>query len=465
MIAEQLSLYDYTDKVLKNLSTVDVHIKAKNDNIQKAETQIELLHSSDDGFITVAVKKDKQWVQYHYKKEDLKNNIGKVLSIENIDIYLSPNSFYRPVRRIENVRKLNSLYIDLDYYTLENLKRLNTDQIIWQLENDYFNTEIPEASFIVITGRGVAIYWLIEPVPYKALPLWNAVQKNFLSKLKSIGADEKSIDAARVMRLSGSVNQKNSIDTDLVIYSNNNYNLRNLQEEYLPELTPYVKNPYHKAPGRKKKVVNLFTLYSLHYARLRDLVELVELREGYCRMEDGTLKETGQREFICFLYRYWSCCYEGNNESALKSTLDFNKSFKNPLKESEVIKATKSAERAYSEWLKESPSGIYKRGGYNYKNTTLIELLNITEEEERNLITIISTKEKRNRYNYKRREQRIEQRQEERKAMDGLTKKQYEKKKRQEKVKKLKKEGLSVEAIAEKLEINIRTVYRDLKNN
>ncbi|BDR68535.1 hypothetical protein K144312032_p10250 (plasmid) [Clostridium tetani] len=76
---------------------------------------------------------------------------------------------------------------------------------------------------------------------------------------------------------------------------------------------------------------DLIQLYSLHYARLRNLVKLMELREGMCRMEDDSLKATGQREFMCFLYRYWSSCYEWDIENALKSTLDFNKQFREPL--------------------------------------------------------------------------------------------------------------------------------------
>ncbi|BDR82459.1 hypothetical protein N072000002_p10180 (plasmid) [Clostridium tetani] len=76
---------------------------------------------------------------------------------------------------------------------------------------------------------------------------------------------------------------------------------------------------------------DLIQLYSLHYARLRDLVKLMELREGMCRMEDDSLKATGQREFMCFLYRYWSSCYEWDIENALKSALDFNKQFREPL--------------------------------------------------------------------------------------------------------------------------------------
>nr|WP_176453554.1 hypothetical protein [Clostridium botulinum] len=33
------------------------------------------------------------------------------------------------------------------------------------------------------------------------------------------------------------------------------------------------------------------------------------------------------REVMCFLYRYWSCCFTKDKEKALKDTLEFNKGF------------------------------------------------------------------------------------------------------------------------------------------
>ncbi|MCD3218219.1 DNA-binding response regulator, partial [Clostridium botulinum C] len=212
--------------------------------------------------------------------------------------------------------------------------------------------KVPEASFIVITGRGIAIYWLIEPVPHLALPLWNAVQKFLLNKLEDVGADPKSIDAARVMRLSGSLNQKSGKLAELLVYNGNyKYALREIQEEYMPALTPYVKNPAFKRRGRKSKIVKMFNCYSLHYARLMDLVKLQEMRNGLCRNKDGNLTETGQREIMCFLYRYWSCCFTKDKDKALKDTLEFNKGFTLPLDENTVRTQTRQAEKAYEEWL------------------------------------------------------------------------------------------------------------------
>src|SRR3712207_3852582 len=417
MRAHQLTLNDYITDVLTNLNNVTADGTA----INMAQSHIDILHKNDDGYITVAVKKENSWYQYHYKKEELKENIGKLLSIDDLNLYISPNSFYKPFRRIENVRKLNSLYIDMDYYNMDKLKNLTPDEIIYLLDKDYFKKRVPEASFIVITGRGIAIYWLIEPVPYLVLPLWNAVQKFLLNELQEVGADPKSIDAARVMRLSGSTNQKSGQPTEILIYNEYKYALREIQEEYMPALTPYVKNPCFKRRGRKAKIVKMFTLYSLHHARLMDLVKILEMRQGLCRSKDGEELETGQREVMCFLYRYWSCCFTKDPKKALEDTLEFNRRFACPLDENTVRTQTRQAEKAYEEWLynefnykskkdrtKEEEETFkslkskrkqYKLLGYNYTNKTLIDILCITEEEMRELITIISEKEVKRRTN------------------------------------------------------------------
>ncbi|RHW65083.1 DNA-binding response regulator, partial [Clostridium botulinum] len=161
-----------------------------------------------------------------------------------------------------------------------------------------------------------------------------------------------------------------------------------------------------------------------------------------------------------FLYRYWSCCYEANKEKALENTLDFNEGFKVPLDYKEVEMATRSAEKAYETWLKDSPSGTYKRGGYNYKNQTLIEKLNITDEEMKTLETIIGKKEIRRRDNQKNKIRQKAKRRNEK----GLTKRQQEKLNKESKIKKLLSKGFGVREISRKLDINVSAVSR-VKNN
>ncbi|MBW9159490.1 DNA-binding response regulator [Clostridium tagluense] len=478
MLAEEKQIDDLSE-IIRNLTIVPIETVINSSEVSRAQMQIDLLHRNDDGYITIAIKKGSLWKQHHYKVDELKENIGKVVGITDANIYLSPNSFYKPMRRIENIRKLNSLFIDLDYYTMEECKGLSAEQILWLLEKDYFKKSVPPPSFIVISGQGMVIYWLIEPLPYMALPLWNATQKFFLEKLKEIGADAKSIDAARVSRLSGTINQKNGQATEILVFNEDRYVLRDIQELYLPELNDYVKNPNVKKPGRKSKVLKLYNLYSLHHARLMDLVELQTFRKGYCRDAQGSLVEKGQRELMCFLYRYLACCFTSDLNKALEDTLEFNKGFICPLPENEVRSQTSQAEKAYKEWLenvfdnkekedleqlkiaikddektKENRSG-YKYKGYNYKNTTLIGLLKIIEEEMRLLKTIINTKEikRRNNQNHK-----VKRRDE-----DGLTSRGKAKSEKVKAIKELKLKGLTCREIAVQIKVNLSTVSRYLK--
>ncbi|NOW87936.1 hypothetical protein B0H39_005967 [Clostridium beijerinckii] len=418
----------------------------------EAVKNISILHEGDDGFIAIAAKKEKEYVQYHYKVNDLTYNIGKAVSLD-ANIYMTPNSFFMPKRKIENIRKLNALYIDIDYYNIETLKTYDHGRILAILENDYFGQDVPEPSFLIYTGRGLAVYWLIEPVPIKVLPLWNSIQKFFVDKLKDMGADSKSIDGARIMRLAGSINDKTGLRSKLYMYDENLvYTLRNIQNDYLPQLTPYINNPAHKGRGRKAKVVNFYTLYSLHYARLNDILKLQEIRDGYCRNNDGKLTEEGQREFMCFLYRYWYCCYCNDLVQALENALEFNQGFRKPLVNNEVEKITMQAEKAYEKWLLDSPNGVYKRGGYNYKNETLIEKLNITDEEMKVMTTIINPSEKLRRKLLKERESRRNE--------DGLTKREQQKRDTIKAVQELKEQGLSQSSVSKELGKGIATVKR-----
>ncbi|MEK5326187.1 hypothetical protein [Aeribacillus sp. FSL M8-0254] len=162
-----------------------------------------------------------------------------------------------------------------------------------------------------------------------------------------------------------------------------------MQYEYLPELAS--NRPPKR--GRKPKIVHLHNVRTLHYARLLDLVKLAELR-------DYDLK--GYRELFCFLYRYWSCCFTDDPEQALQQVLEFNSEFKEPLSEREVIRATRSAEKAWraKSDAKENEEAIkkgYPGAGYNLKNSTIIRWFDITPEEQRHLQTIIDGNEKRRR--------------------------------------------------------------------
>lgn len=335
-----------------------------------------------DGFVTIA-RKDKEtgrFTQSFYKPTELAQHLTTIMGE---DVFFSQNTFYRKARRIETVRQLRSLYVDLDFY----LFNYTPEQVLYWLENDHFNRTIPEPNMIIFSGQGIVLIWKIDPVPYMALPLWQAVQNYLIDQLKPMGGDPRAADAARIFRLAGSTSSKNGNQVRVEYLHDYQYSLREIQDGYLPELTPKQEKPKR---GRKKKVLHLFNIYTLHGARLKDLDTLVRLRHG---------EMPSCREITLFLYRYWSCCFEKDPDAALQHTLEFNNLFAHPLTEHEVVRATKSAEKAYQaksdKAANERAKAMgYPGAGYRISNAKLIDWLSITEEEQKHMKTIIGPKEK-----------------------------------------------------------------------
>lgn len=368
-------------KIMKNNSNLAEKLSA-------AEKQILFQHNpqTTSGWITLA-KKDphtKRFCQYHYQPEELASSLSEWTGE---DIYYSQNTFFKPQRRIDNIRQLRSLYVDLDVYN----QGMSPEWVLAKLEYERFGQSIPDPNMVIFSGRGLVLIWNIEPIPFMAMPLWRAVENYFMEQLKDLGADSKATDPARIFRLAGSINSKNNAIVRAEYRHAYRYDIHDLQFDYLPELSPKAQEP--KKRGPKPKVVRLFNTYTLHLSRARDIAKLVELRQG---------EMNNYREYICFLYRYFTCCYTSDPKQALADTLDLNSEFTHPLPEREVISATKSAERAWAAKSDAKADALaktmgYPGAGYRLKNSTIIEWLDITPQEQKELSTIIGPQEKRRR--------------------------------------------------------------------
>ncbi|EJW13753.1 replication protein [Paenibacillus alvei] len=360
-------------------------------SLAKALEHIEFHHQSADGYIALAKKReDGHFDQYHYRAEEVSSKLSEWLGE---DVYFSQNTFYKPSRRVENVRQLRALYVDVDCYLLN----YTPDWVIGKMELELFGESVPEPNLIIYSGRGFVVVWLLNPIPAKALPLWQSVERHFASQFSFVGADSKATDASRILRVAGTVNSKSGAEVTVQYRHAHRYELRQLQHDYLPEITK-------KSKGRPRKIVQLFNIHKLYHARLLDLVKLLELRQN-------DLNQC--RELFCFLYRYWSCCFLNDESEALQKVLELNSSFVRPLSEREVVRATQSAERAYHLKNDKKANELaiergYPGAGYNVRNETIIEWLAITPEEQQHLSTIISKKEKQRRNTLYQRKKRRE---------------------------------------------------------
>ena len=393
-------------------------------NIDESKKHLQNLHKNSKGYITVA-SKNPGYKQWHYKSEELIENAEEILN--NINAYVSQNTFYKPQRRIENIKELRAIYIDIDCHNTKYTK----EAVKYFLEKDLYGSKIPRPNYLIDSGRGLYYIILIKPVPSMAMPLWYAIQRYLYNELKEFGADANALDPTRVLRVVGTINSKSNSCVEILDMDSYEYSLRDIQKEYLPDIS----EKREKKKGRPKKVVSLFNEFSLYHARIIDIAKICELREYDVK---------GHRELILFLYRYFSCCFLSDPEEALDKALELNSMFKEPLTEDEVIRDTKSAERAYEDRK------------YKYTNAKLIEILGITLDEQKHLKTIISGKEK-----YRRCADEKKARQRAKRINEnGLTKKQQEIEDLNIKIIELKNGGMKNKLISEILSIPLKTLER-----
>ena len=397
------------------------------DNIDESIEYIDTIHGESKGWITKAeINKQREFSQWHYHVEDLLKQ-----DFDKEDVYISMSTFYKPMRRIETIKEIGNLFLDLDTY---NTKFTKT-QILMNLEENYFNRSIPIPNLIIDSGRGLTLVWSIEKVPYMALPLWKSIQEYLYSQLKEFGADRKALDATRVLRVAGSINSKSGTRVTILEKYEYKYTLREIQREFLPDLDENKS----KKKGRPKKVVYVHRERSLYQGRILDLVKLCELRNYDVK---------GQREIILFLYRYYLCYFYEDEQKALEDVLELNKEFIQPLSEKEVIRATGSAEKVFKSKDKQ----------YKYKNETLIELLEISDYEQTHMKIIIGKEE------YKRRDnERNKKNYREKLVTNGKLTEKEKISQRRNKIKDLLAEGLRRKDICSILKISIKTYKRDIQ--
>lgn len=387
------------------------------------------LHEYSSGFITIAKMKNK-WQQYYFEAiEDVSINLSEK------DVYISQNTFTNKSRKLIHLKELKALYIDIDCYN----KNLSKEAVKYYLENDLYG-QIPIPNMLIDSGRGLYYIIFLDNVEANELPKWQLVEKYLFDKLERYGADNKCLDATRVLRIPNSINSKNNSIVKILDNYDYRYTLDEIIEHYIPEVIEEKKEKQKpkgvKKKGRKKKLVSLYNLYTLYYKRFIDLKKLVEIRNG---------EMTGYREVILFLMRYFLNVYLDDDEKVMEELKEINNSFTEPLSNNELFNATVSALN----------NANIKR--YKYSNDKLIKLLSITPLEQKQMLTIIGRNEKYYRNNKRRRE--------ERRNKNGLTKREQNKRNNINQILELKRKKYTLKEIAKELNLSINYVKKVSREN
>ena len=172
------------------------------------------------GFIDENQKWNHRWAQAFELRKYLLKLIHKP-EFSLYDFYVSQGEFFgeknkKIKRTVENLASINDNFVDLDYKKLveyrpeitENPSPEEWEELIKAHCEKY---GIPLPNDVVFTGGGVHLKWIYdEPISRAYLELWQYIQKLLLLLFKTLGADSASSDAARVLRLVGTFNHKDS---------------------------------------------------------------------------------------------------------------------------------------------------------------------------------------------------------------------------------------------------------------
>lgn len=323
-------------------------------------------------------------------------------------------------RRKTTLASIGTLFVDIDYYKDPLLAQLPAQAIANLLLEKCVKLNLPAPSMIVDSGMGIQAKWFHEPLPRKALPRWEAAALHLVKCFEDLGVDYAVRDATRILRVLHTVNQKNGKPVRLLYAPSNTqkYVFDELCQKLLPysqeEVREFKKANQDKLSSRQRSaVINFnsakgFSLRTLNWSRFTDLQLLHKLRNH--DMGDGL------REPLAFyLANQYAICHQ-NQFADPNMYHELLRIVKDTHVDLNHNKAQEKASRIHKLMVKAGKGDTVTKPGveglftplYTPKNSTLIDLFGITDDEQKAMDTIISDSEKKRRNAALKMEQRRE---------------------------------------------------------
>jgi len=375
--------------------------------------------------------KNKIFAYFNKKTNDVKqasacnsslSKLKETLSSLNnvIDVYATVNQFSF-TRKLENLIYTTMFYSDLDIYHTE-FKDISKEELIEKVLSYCAEKNIPAPNLIIYSGNGFYLKWLFSAKCNKyefTLDKYKIAQKAINELFQFLGADSKALDASRVLRLPGSINSKTGKKCEVIFYNDERKSAQDLFESFSQFYTPEPAKPIktkiikvvadeaekQEKPAKQKLLLvkrdsskaPVKTLNSLHLAKARydDLKKLIELRNGNVKNSRMT--------FLFWLLNFKALCGATNfvdfetdaNEIAESLSL---KKYEWSFEELQTLeKKVIRHNNGYKKFVKQNDDYFRLSNLYTPKNQTLIDIFQITDEEQSKLKTIISTSEKHSR--------------------------------------------------------------------
>lgn len=170
-----------------------------------------------EGFFAIGVKSGrKKFEQHCFPLSQLPDVLEQYRAV-NADVYVSQSEFWAPSREKKFLKRLTACFLDLDTYKQTELEGLPAESLCARVLDHCYQENIPEPSLVVFSGRGLQLKWcLTSPIPEAALERWEAVQETLGARFEWFCADTAAMCANQFLRVLGTVNQRSGNTVRLV---------------------------------------------------------------------------------------------------------------------------------------------------------------------------------------------------------------------------------------------------------
>lgn len=306
--------------------------------------------------------------------KDLHQYVMLIHASQRLDYYITANTVSGTSRTMDGLFGLQNIVIDIDCHDKDADVSPLLQSFLWRAERDLWSsTPLPRPNSIVRTGRGVQLWWAIKPCHADCIFYYNSIKTGLMdyidemiseySELESLNVDRTaSGNAVGYYRLPCTYNTKAGRYGTLQVLHSERYDMQELVKVVAP--LPKKNGAERKISAQKAvplqecDIIVLHNNYTTGANRVMQLVKLRNLRNNAVGAET--------RNNLCFSV-YNALRMSFDHDEAMDRLRAYNNGFKEPMTEAELEHTVCSAAR---------------KDGYKYTNAKLIELLDITPEEQ-----------------------------------------------------------------------------------
>lgn len=391
-----MGLKTYQTKVLYEppASRGEVEFQEKNFGMPVSEvTQEEFLRrvfGDYEGHLCVFQKKSNgSTANVFYKNKEKDKLYGFLKKTFGIDTYLSYSTYFRnkkknnneKLRTQTNIVHTYMLVQDLDYYK----DGLSDAAVLNRLGEMVKNDELICPSFLISTGRGYQLVWLLEPFKnikgYTYDKDWLSIQNHLFDKLKEFKTDSVVKNPSAVTRLVGTKHRSSGKKVYGFLANEQVFNLKDFLffHDIVPTADRKVRIPLTSVVDTKQvtRLVSTWNEYTLNKQRADDIYTYVRIQN------DRNISYIGIRNWLALVMRFHTLVYsDGDKNLATQRVRDLcSEMVMDETTEHEILMRSELAEKYYIEWINDTWNrDVYIRGGLFYTNRRMLELMNAKED-------------------------------------------------------------------------------------